>query len=122
MKPLLHANISAKKYGGIPEEYMDIHNFIDSSKAAYPSVKHRAILHSAFGIYLVEQVFGDHFVNSDEKTVIVRDIAEEHIIQDLGFIPTVQDYLENMTLQPWMSGSEKKKKRTKTLSMEQLID
>lgn len=122
MKPYLHAKISAKKYGGHADDYLDIHNFIDSSKAAYPNVKHRAILHSAFGIYLVEQVYGVHFTNSDNKEVSTRDIAEEHIIQDLGFIPTVQDYLENMTLQAWMSGTEKGKKRTKKISFEQLID
>jgi hypothetical protein len=26
---------------------------------------------------------------------------------DLGYIPTVQDYLRNMNLQPWMGGSMK---------------
>ena len=122
MKPFLHAKLSAKKYGGNPDDYLDIHNFIDSSKATYPNVKHRAILHSAFGIYLVEQVYGVHFTNSSGKEVSTRDIAEEHIIQDLGFIPTVQDYLENMTLQPWMSGTQKKHKRTVKMSLEQLID
>ena len=29
-------------------------------------------------------------------------------MQDLGFIPTMEHYLNNMTIQPWMSGTEKK--------------
>lgn len=108
MKPLLHANLSVKKYGGTVEDYLDIHNFIDSSKACMPDIRHRAILHSAFGCYLVEQVFGVYRTNRDGKRYSTRDIAEEHVIQDVGFIPTVEQYLNNMTIQPWMSGTERR--------------
>jgi len=70
-------------------------------------MRHRAILHSAFGCFMVEQVFGTYFTNSDGKKVSTRDVAEEHIIQDLGFIPTMEQYLNNMKFQPWMGGTEK---------------
>ena len=107
MKPFLHAKLSVKKYGGKPEDYQAIHDFIDSSKASHPDVRHRAILHSSFGCFVVEKVFGTTITNSAGKQVCVRDIAEEHIMQDLGFIPTVEKYLNNMTIQPWMSGTFK---------------
>lgn len=107
MKPLLHAKISVKTYGGHVDDYLPIHNFIDSSKQVMPDIRHRAILHSAFGCYLVEQVFGVYITNSQGKMISTRDIAEEHIIQDLGFIPTTEQYLNNMTIQKWMSGTEK---------------
>ena len=109
MKPLLHANVSRKQHGGNIDDYLPIHNFIDSTKAAMPDVRRRAILHSAFGCFLVEQVFGTYITNSDGKKVSTRDIAEEHIIQDLGFIPTLEKYLNNMQLQQWMSGTERGK-------------
>jgi hypothetical protein len=67
------------------------------------------MLHSSWGIYLVAQVFGDLIVNSEGKQVSTRDIAEEHIIQDLGYIPTMQDWLGCMEIKPWMSGTMKKK-------------
>lgn len=67
MKPYLHGRIHAKKYGGTPEDYADIDDFIDSSKAAFADVRHRAILHSAFGCFIVEKVFGRTRVNSDDK-------------------------------------------------------
>lgn len=119
MKPLIHAKISVKTYGGKVEDYLDIHNFIDSSKSAHPDIRHRAILHSAFGCFIVERVFGTYLTNSDGKDVSVRDIAEEHILQDLGFIPTMEQYLNNMTIQPWMSGTEKRNKQvTKFISLE----
>jgi hypothetical protein len=114
MKPYLHAKISVKKFGGTTADYIDIHNFIDSSKACMPDVRHRAILHSAFGCYLVEQMYGVTRINSDGKEYSPRDVAEEHIKEDLGFIPTVEQYLNNMQVQPWMSGTNKTNTKQKT--------
>lgn len=110
MKPFLHAKISSKQHGGKPEDYQDIHDFIDSSKIAVPDMRHRAMLHSAWGCYLVERVFGVTRTNSDGRLYSPRDIAEEHIQQDLGFIPTLEHWLRNMTIQPWMSGTRKKQR------------
>jgi len=111
MKPYHHSNIHAKKYGGVPDDYADIDDFIDSSKQAVADVRHRAILHSAFGCFIVESVFGRTRVNSDGKTYSPRDVAEDHIQQDLGFIPTMEQYLNNMTIQTWMSGTDKRNRR-----------
>lgn len=88
---------------------MAIHEFIDHSKSSVADVRHRAMLHSAWGIYLVGQVFGELMTNSDGKLVAVRDIAEEHVLQDLGFIPTMQDWLEKMPIEGWMSGTRKRR-------------
>ena len=89
---------------------MDINEFFDWSKIAYPNMKHRAILHNSFGIYLCEKVFGRTRTNSEGKVYSVRDIAEEHIQDDLGFIPTIQDWLEKLELsKPWMRGEKPRK-------------
>lgn len=45
------------------------------------------ILHNALGIFICEQVFGTYFTNSDGKIVQVRDVAEQHVLDDLGTIP-----------------------------------
>ena len=107
MKSYLHSRVHAKKWGGVPDDYVDIDDFIDSSKQAVADVRHRAILHSAFGCFIVEQVFGRTRVNSAGKTYSPRDIAEAHIIQDLGFIPSMEKYLNCMTIESWMSGTKK---------------
>ena len=120
MKPFLHSKIHAKKYGGKPEDYSDIDDFIDSSKACVPDVRHRAILHSSFGCFIVEQIFGRTRVNSSGKVYSPRDVAEDHIQQDLGFVPTMEQYLKNMTIEGWMSGTIKNnRKKTKFI---QLVD
>lgn len=106
-KPIIHARSSAKKFGGKEEDYLPIHDFFDQTKSHFPTNAHRAILHSSFGIFLIEKVFGHEIVNSDNKKVSVRDIGEQHILEDLGFIPTVADYLSNMEYKPWMHGEGK---------------
>lgn len=107
MKAFLHSRIHAKKYGGVPDDYLDIDMFIDSSKTALADVRHRALLHSAFGCYVVERVFGVTRTNSDGKVYSPREVAEDHIQQDLGFIPSAEHYLGNMKIQDWMSGTRK---------------
>lgn len=104
MKPIVHARLSAKKYGGTPEDYLPIHDFLDSTKAAFPDIRHRAILHNSVGCFIVEKVFGTTIVNSDKMEVSSRDIAEDHIIQDCGFIPTLERWLTGLPVQEWMSG------------------
>lgn len=108
MKPYLHAKSSAKKWGGTPEDYLPIHDWFDHTKGHFPDVRHRALLHSSWGIYIAEQVFGHNITNSAGRNVSVRDIGEQHVMEDLGTIPTVQDYLSEMTLQPWMGGPSKR--------------
>jgi hypothetical protein len=106
-KPLIHARSSAKRFGGQPEDYIAIHEKIDSTKMAHAEVTHRCVYHSAFGIYVIEELFGRTLINSDGKEVSVRDIAEQHVIEDLGFIPSLSDWLKEMPSKPWMAGLRK---------------
>ncbi len=105
MKPLLHSQNSVKRYGGVVEDYLMIHDFFDSTKAAWADIRHRAVLHSTFGIYIAEKVFGTYITNSDGKKISVRDVAEDHVAEDHGGkIPTIQDWLKNIPVEPWMEG------------------
>lgn len=113
MKPLLHAKISVKKFGGIPADYIDIHNWFDQTKAHIADARHRLVLHNAFGIFLCEQVFGDvvvlptgatkkmpYITLSTGKQVSVRDIAEQHVLDDLGHIPSLSDCMSGVSEVP----------------------
>tara|TARA_B100000579_G_C22799798_1_gene839096 strand:+ start:895 stop:1272 length:378 start_codon:yes stop_codon:yes gene_type:complete len=105
--PYQHAKSSVKSFGGRLEDYIDIHNWLDCTKAHMPDVRHRALRHHSFGIFECEQVFGLTITNADEVSVPVRVIAEKHVIEDLGFIPTPQDWLNEMKKAPWMANSKK---------------
>jgi hypothetical protein len=48
---------------------------------------------------------GDTIKNSDGKLISVRDIAEQHVLEDFGmrYIPSAQDYLQEMEMKSWMN-------------------
>lgn len=104
-KPWIHAVSSARRFGGAPEDYIEIHNLMDSSKATIADSRHRALTHTSWFLgFVLEKVFGTTLTNSAGKVVSVRDVGEQHVMEDYGgrFIPTVQDFFESMEHQPWM--------------------
>ena len=119
MKPYLHAKASVKRYGGKIEDYLPIHDFLDSSKSSLADARHRAILHSSFGVFIVEKIFGHIITNSAGKEVSVRDLAEEHVVEDLGMIPSVHKWLEKLPVEDWMISRQTKTK--KFIPMEESI-
>ncbi len=110
MKPFHHARMDVKMFGGKKEDYYDIHEFIDRSYHVCPDIRHRALLHNQFGLMMVERLFGQCRVNSEGREYSPRAVAENHILADLGRIPTVEQYFNNLTVQPWMSGTLKKRR------------
>ena len=81
MKPHKHAILSARRYGGDEAVHLQVHNFFDQTKACYPGQSHRLILHNDFGIELAARIFGEAY----------RQAAEDHVIEDVGEVPTWQD-------------------------------
>ena len=104
-KALIHARSSAKRWGGVPDDYLAIHEKMDSTKAFHAEVTHRCVFHSAFGIFLIEELFGRTLTNSAGREVHTRDIAEQHVLEDLGCIPSLSDWLREMPSKPWMAGA-----------------
>ena len=100
--PLHHSISSQKKWGGHVDDYLPIHNWFDETKMHYPDMRHRALRHHSEGIFWCEQQFGTYITNSDGRMVPVRAIGEQHCMEDLGWIPTIKDYLDNMEVQGWM--------------------
>lgn len=100
--PLHHAISSQKKWGGNIEDYLPIHNWFDETKSSYPDMRHRTLRHHSEGIFWCEEKFGVYITNSDGKMVPVRAIGEQHVKEDIGFIPTIKDYLDNMNVVGWM--------------------
>lgn len=137
MNSWYHAKSSSKKWGGRPEDYIEIHEFIDSSKKIVGDVRHRSLYHHTEGIWLCQRIFGRTItvggrypipvenqigiqtMGEPELTfypemryedfgplrqIPVRLIAELHVEQDLGWIPSPKDYIDGMVLKPWMGG------------------
>lgn len=105
--PYHHAISSARKWGGVPEDYQKIHDWLDESKAHMADFRHRALRHHTEGIFMAEKIFGVTIVNSAGRVVPVRYIGEQHVKEDLGRIPTVADWLSNIKTEGWMLGRGK---------------
>lgn len=104
--PWQHALITSKKFGGHPEEHLPIHSWFDDSKAGFANNRHRAARHHSEGIFWCEEHFGETITvtrdDGSEKHVPTRLIAEKHVLQDLGMIPSLKDWLKHINSQRWM--------------------
>lgn len=104
MTPFYHAQSTVNKFGGTVDDYLPIHNWFDNTKEYTGAWNHRALKHHASGINECVSIFGDYIINSENKKVPVKYIAEQHVIEDCGFIPTIQDWLAPLLKHPeeWM--------------------
>lgn len=96
-----HAISSARHFGGKPEDYQHLHEFMDHTKSHLADCRHRLLLHNAWGIFLAEQVLGSTITRtSDNKVVPVRPLLEQHVVEDFGFIPSLAHCLKDLPEQP----------------------
>lgn len=103
--PLQHAQSSVRRFGGRVEDYIDQHRFYDETKGYHPDFRHRALRHHSEGIALAERVFGPFITNSDGRQVSTRQIGEQHVKEDLGWIPSAGDWLKAVQPKAWMMRS-----------------
>ncbi len=100
-----HSESSARRFGGTSDDYVPIHKFLDQSKLHLADWRHRALLHTTFGVALCEHFFGDLYKRpSDGQHVATRTIAEVHILEDMKAILTPADFLREMPIRSWMNG------------------
>ena len=103
--PLIHSKSSVKRWGGKIEDYLPIHELIDSPKATMNNNSSRFLTHNTWFAYaIIPKVFGYNILNSDNKSIDTVDIAMLHIAEDfrMKFVPTPQDFLKHMEVQGWM--------------------
>jgi hypothetical protein len=74
-KPFIHAKSSAKRFGGDPSDYEEIHDWMDSSKSFIADNRHRVMWHSSAGIFYVEKIFGINFSG-------IKSIKEKYNLPD----------------------------------------
>lgn len=107
MNSFFHAKSAARKWGGTTDDFLAIEEFIDSSKMVIGDVRHRSLYHHTLGVFLCERIFGKT-IAVGRKEIPVRLIAERHILEDLGWLPSPADYIDGMPIKTWMSGAQRK--------------
>jgi hypothetical protein len=99
-----HAQSSARRFGGAPDDYLAIHQWFDATKEMWADARHRALRHHSQGIFECERQFGVTIPNSAGKNVPVRLIGEQHVMEDCGgIIPAIADWLSAIRFEPWMN-------------------
>jgi hypothetical protein len=97
-----HAASSARKWGGTPDDYLAVHQWFDQSKMITCDFRHRALRHHAEGIALCVQIFGPAITTSVGREVPTRWVAEQHVKEDFGWIPSFVDWVRAIKAEPWM--------------------
>ena len=105
--PYHHALSSVKKWGGKVEDFMDIHEWFDRSKEIYPGFQHRALRHHGEGVYMAATIFGPTLTLSTGRIIPTRWVGEQHVKEDLGFIPSFADWARAIRPEPWMGRTQK---------------
>lgn len=89
-----HCLLSQHKFGGQPADFLPVHRFLDSSKLFCYHPRHRLLLHHTTGIEWTTELLGDVLTTSDNRQVLVRDVAAAHCQEDLsGRVPTLAEWL-----------------------------
>jgi hypothetical protein len=117
MTPYKHAQSSAQKWGGEPEDYIALHDWFDETKQYTGDWTHRALRHHSAGVQWAIEKFGHTIENYIGQKIPTKILAEQHLMEDCGFIPTPKDYLSPLTKHPekWMLTVGK---TSKTLNLE----
>jgi len=104
MTPWKHSQSSTSKWGGIPSDYIALHDWFDETKQYTGDWTHRALRHHSAGIQWAIEKFGHTIVNSRGQHIPTKVLAEQHVEEDCGFIPTPADYLKVLANNPdpWM--------------------
>ena len=114
-----HAESAVRKWGGCVSDYLPISEWFDSSKFHLADFRHRAMHHHSAGIEMCEQIFGPKvFLHNEDGSPVMNGsvvsaakphwiptkwVAERHVVEDMGRIPSAVEWLVNIQAQPWMS-------------------
>ena len=97
MNSIMHCRISKQRWGGELEDYLLLHDLIDSTKSLCSDARHR-ILHTLWGVNnVIVPIVGHTLINSDGKAINVKDMCErDHLLVDYNkrFIPTLGDFVD----------------------------
>lgn len=105
--PYHHALSSVRQWGGVAEDYQRIHDWFDESKQFFADFRHRALRHHAEGIFMCERIFGTTITLSTGRVIPTRFVGEQHVREDLGRIPSFEEWARCIHAEPWMTSRKR---------------
>lgn len=101
-----HAQSSVRKFGGSVEDFLPIHEWFDATKELVGDFRHRAMRHHMTGVMECIRIFGPTITLSTGRVIPTQLIGEQHLMEDFGCLPTVQDWLRNIKPEKWMTNAK----------------
>ena len=83
--PNLHSKSSAKKFGGIPEDYIHLHEWLDETKGWIGDSLHRMFRHHSEGIFEMEKRLVRNSKIVMEK-LFTLDMLENNMLRNIVII------------------------------------
>src|SRR5690349_11038131 len=103
MDPHRHANLSARRRGGTPDDYYALHAFFDTTEELCSDNRHR-LLHNLWGIRrVVIPLFGTQLTTHDGVRIATKDVCEvDHVLADFSgkYLPTLSDFVGAIAAEP----------------------
>lgn len=96
---------SITKYGGQPQDFASIHAWFDEPSSWIDNYAFHAVRHHAQGIFVLEKKLGPILTLSNQRQIPVRVVAEQHLLNDFGFIPSAKDWSDLLQPATWMGRS-----------------
>ncbi len=81
--------------------------FDDTSKELVGDFRHRALRHHTTGIRECVEKFGETITLSTGRILPVRYVAEQHVVEDMGRLVSVGDWLRCIKPESWMNRPRK---------------
>lgn len=92
MNPNIHAKNAARKYGGVPSDYLPYEIFMDQCREHLGDIRHRLITHNTWFIVIAELALGPEIKLSNGCTVRTMTVLEDHVREDMGGrLPTLEE-------------------------------
>lgn len=109
MTPEDHALLSVRDYGGKQSDYYEVHYLMDVSKHFITNghASHRAMSHNWWGITLIEKLYKKKLING----VSVRQLLIDHVRQDCGIVPTLEECISSLSAGNYMQKYNKPNKK-----------
>jgi hypothetical protein len=82
--------------------------WFDEPKEHFGDFRQRALRHHTLGIAEACEKFGEGLTLSTGRVKPTRWVCEQHLVEDFGRIPSVQDWLVTIQPAPWMARGARK--------------
>lgn len=97
---------SARRLGGIAEDYLPLHAWMLATSTWIDDLRHLAMRHNSFGIFAAEASLGVTLARRDGMVTPTRIVAEQHVRTVMGRVPSASDFLRRIRPARWMAAAQ----------------